>query len=146
MSRERAELSKKNPYHIPRYRYYELKYFCRQYDDWKKALTLIDGWQTSPNDISGIIKGCPPESPTERIALSRVFYSSCICIAALGLVLGIAIGFNLSEGQRCVGDLVIAPGDEDADHYMFLDLAKSPETLAGKERVMLNIKMIRTRK
>lgn len=78
MSRERAELSKKNPYHIPRYRYYELKYFCRQYDDWKKALTLIDGWQTSPNDISGIIKGCPPESPTERIALSRVFYSSCI--------------------------------------------------------------------
>ena len=78
MSRERAELSKKNPYHIPRYRYYELKYFCRQYDDWKKALTLIDGWQTSPNDISGIIKGCPPESPTERIALSRVFYSSCM--------------------------------------------------------------------
>ena len=32
MSRERAELSKKNPYHIPRYRYYELKYFCRQYE------------------------------------------------------------------------------------------------------------------
>lgn len=56
MSRERAELSKKNPYHIPRYRYYELKYFCRQYDDWKKALTLIDGWQTPPNDISGMQK------------------------------------------------------------------------------------------
>lgn len=63
MSRERAELSKKNPYHIPRYRYYELKYFCRQYDDWKKALTLIDGWQTSPNDISGIIKGVPTRKP-----------------------------------------------------------------------------------
>ena len=92
MSRERAELSKKNPYHIPRYRYYELKYFCRQYDDWKKALTLIDGWQTSPNDISGIIKGCPPVSQTERIALSRVFYSSCIdivdrCIAELDTAL-----------------------------------------------------------
>lgn len=84
MSRERAELSKKNPYHIPRYRYYELKYFCRQYDDWKKALTLIDGWQTSPNDISGIIKGCPPVSQTERIALSRVFYSSCIDIVDRG--------------------------------------------------------------
>lgn len=74
MSRERAELSKKNPYHIPRYRYYELKYFCRQYDDWKKALTLIDGWQTSPNDISGIIKGCPPESPTERILYCSPLY------------------------------------------------------------------------
>jgi hypothetical protein len=77
---------------------------------------------------------------------AKLFLIVFICIAALGLVLGIAIGFNLSEGQRCVGDLVIAPGDEDADHYMFLDLAKSPETLAGKERVMLNIKMIRTRK
>lgn len=77
---------------------------------------------------------------------ARLFLIVFICIAALGLVLGIAIGFNLSEGQRCVGDLVIAPGDKDADHYMFLDLAKSPETLAGKERVMLNIKMIRTRK
>jgi len=75
---------------------------------------------------------------------AKLFLIVFICIAAL--VLGIAIGFNLSEGQRCVGDLVIAPGDEDADHYMFLDLAKSPETLAGKERVMLNIKMIRTRK
>lgn len=85
MSRERAELSKKNPYHIPRYRYYELKYFCRQYDDWKKALTLIDGWQTSPNDISGIIKGCPPVSQTERIALSRVFYSSCMRLQKIGV-------------------------------------------------------------
>lgn len=63
MSRERAELSKKNPYHIPRYRYYELKYFCRQYNDWKKALTLIDGWQTSPNDISGISDGVKEDAP-----------------------------------------------------------------------------------
>ena len=104
MSRERAELSKKNPYHIPRYRYYELKYFCRQYDDWKKALTLIDGWQTSPNDISGIIKGCPPVSQTERIALSRVFYSSCIdivdkCIAELDTALAPYIKKGVTEGD-----------------------------------------------
>ena len=104
MSRERAELSKKNPYHIPRYRYYELKYFCRQYDDWKKALTLIDGWQTSPNDISGIIKGCPPVSQTERIALSRVFYSSCIdmvdkCIAELDTALAPFIKKGVTEGE-----------------------------------------------
>lgn len=104
MSRERAELSKKNPYHIPRYRYYELKYFCRQYDDWKKALTLIDGWQISPNDISGIIKGCPPVSQTERIALSRVFYSSCIdivdrCIAELDTALAPYIKKGVTEGD-----------------------------------------------
>lgn len=114
MSRERAELSKKNPYHIPRYRYYELKYFCRQYDDWKKALTLIDGWQTSPNDISGIIKGCPPESPTERIALSRVFYSSCMKninwwkVASVALMAASAVlsfGHDLIEDKKTEEDL-----------------------------------------
>lgn len=113
MSRERAELSKKNPYHIPRYRYYELKYFCRQYDDWKKALTLIDGWQTSPNDISGIIKGCPPVSQTERIALSRVFYSSCIdivdrCIAELDTALAPYIKKGVTEGDGYMEKLFIS--------------------------------------
>ena len=106
MSRERAELSKKNPYHIPRYRYYELKYFCRQYNDWKKALTLIDGWQTSPNDISGIIKGCPPESPTERIALSRVFYSSCIDIVDL---LRKLVNTDLTRSQKVLDICMTRP-------------------------------------
>ena len=87
MSRERAELSKKNPYHIPRYRYYELKYFCRQYNDWKKALTLIDGWQTSPNDISGIIKGCPPVSQTERMEerSSSIRVIFCVTVRVTGI-------------------------------------------------------------
>lgn len=34
----RPELSKKNKYYIPKYRYYELKYFCLQYPEWKKEL------------------------------------------------------------------------------------------------------------
>lgn len=103
MSRERAELSQKNPYHIPRYRYYELKYFCRQYGDWKKALILIDGWQTSPNDISGIIKGNPPESSTERQALARLYYREHIdlvdkCIAELDTALAPYILKGVTEG------------------------------------------------
>ena len=110
MSRERAELSKKNPYHIPRYRYYELKYFCRQYDDWKKALTLIDGWQTSPNDISGIIKGCQPESPTERIALSRVFYSSCIHLRAPWTITEEAVPEKTEDADK---EVVEEPSDEE---------------------------------
>lgn len=77
---------------------------------------------------------------------AKLFLIIFICIAALGLVLGIAIGFGLSEDQRCVGDLVIAPGDEDAENYMFLNLAKSPELLKSKDRVVLNIKMIQARK
>jgi hypothetical protein len=36
MARESTKgvLSKKNPYYIPKYRYYELKYRCLQYNDW----------------------------------------------------------------------------------------------------------------
>ena len=114
MSKGRPELSKMNPYHIPRQRYYELKHFCRQYNDWKKALTLIDGWQTTPNDASGIIKGTPPESPTERQALARVYYSGHIdivdrCIADLDTVLapyileGVTqgIGYDILRNKGC---------------------------------------------
>ena len=57
MKRERAQLSTKNPCSIPKHRYYELKHFCLQYPDWKKALVLLDGWNTEPRDIPGIIKG-----------------------------------------------------------------------------------------
>lgn len=34
----RPELSKKNKYYISKYRYYELKYYCLQYPEWKKEL------------------------------------------------------------------------------------------------------------
>lgn len=80
MGNERPKLSRKNPYYISPERYYELKHFCRQYNDWKKALNLIDAWHVSPNDISGVIKGSPPSNPTERQALARLYYSSHIDI------------------------------------------------------------------
>ncbi len=32
----KGTLSKKNQYYIPKYRYYELKYRCLQYDEWIK--------------------------------------------------------------------------------------------------------------
>ncbi|MFI3173920.1 MAG: hypothetical protein R3Y53_01810 [Bacillota bacterium] len=39
----KAELSDKNPYHINKFRYYELKYHCLQYPIWKKQhQELID--------------------------------------------------------------------------------------------------------
>ena len=33
----RPELSTKNKYYIDKHRYYELKHFCLQYPEWKKA-------------------------------------------------------------------------------------------------------------
>ena len=33
----RPEISEKSKYHIDKHRYYELKHFCLQYSEWKKA-------------------------------------------------------------------------------------------------------------
>ncbi len=33
----RAQISEKNKYYIDKHRYYELKHFCLQYNEWKKA-------------------------------------------------------------------------------------------------------------
>ena len=35
----RAEISERNKYYIDKHRYYELKHFCLQYNEWKKAYT-----------------------------------------------------------------------------------------------------------
>lgn len=42
MKHEKPELSRKNPYFLPKYRYLELKNFCFQYNDWKRALARLD--------------------------------------------------------------------------------------------------------
>ena len=35
----RPEISEKNKYYIDKHRYYELKHFCLQYQEWRKAYT-----------------------------------------------------------------------------------------------------------
>ena len=42
----RPVLSEKNKYYIDKHRYYELKHFCLQYDDWKKAYSILDGYDS----------------------------------------------------------------------------------------------------
>ena len=76
MKHEKPELSRKNPYHLPRQRYYELKHFCLQYDDWKRELRLLKGWKSGGYDTNGVIKQNTTSDPTEQCALLRVYYSS----------------------------------------------------------------------
>ena len=66
-------------------------------------------------------------------------------ILVMGVLIGVAIGFQLSENQNDVGDLVVAPGDEDAPNYMFLDLITTPEEIMGRDKVVLRIKKISAR-
>ena len=43
VSYARSEISKKNPYWIPKHRYFELKHFCLQYPDWKNEYAALLG-------------------------------------------------------------------------------------------------------
>lgn len=69
-----------------------------------------------------------------------------ILIFGMALLVGVAIGFQLSEDQRTAGNLVIAPGDEDAPNCMFLDLDMNPESLTKDEKVVLRVRKITARK
>ena len=39
----RPEVSRKNNYHISKHRFYELKHYCLQYDEWVDELRELDG-------------------------------------------------------------------------------------------------------
>lgn len=66
MSRK-AVLSKKNDYYISKHRYYELKHFCLQYNEWKMAYVSYDsvargsfvlGYNT---DVTDLVAKCVEE-------------------------------------------------------------------------------------
>lgn len=69
----RPEITKKNEYWISKERYYELKHFCLQYDDWKKVLLSLNSL-TSKQDNSYTTNRKYRTSPVERLALLRSGY------------------------------------------------------------------------
>lgn len=72
MSNTRPELSKKNKWWIPKHRYYELKHYCLQYEDWKDKLNAYGDVQTS-----GIVRTNPEWSdPVGNEAAYREYYLS----------------------------------------------------------------------
>lgn len=74
MSKIRPELSTKNKYWISKHRYYELKYFCLQYDEMKKMYYKMDD-TSLPSVANG---GCISNTilnPTEDIAIIKTMCS-----------------------------------------------------------------------
>lgn len=47
----RAEISKKGKWYISKHRYYELKHFCLQYDEWRDAIDGLMSLSSSSGDI-----------------------------------------------------------------------------------------------
>ncbi len=52
MQNQRSELSPKNKYWIPKFRYLELKNFCLQYPEWKSELASLDPLKANLPKIS----------------------------------------------------------------------------------------------
>lgn len=103
MKHEKPELSRKNPYCLPKYRYLELKNFCFQYNDWKRALARLDGWRAQEGDMGGIVKSNVPSDPTAREGTLRAYYSQHIelidrCIAKIEPALQTYIRKGVTEG------------------------------------------------
>lgn len=67
----RAKLSTKNPYWISKHRYYELKHFCLQYPEWKKAYFSFNFY---PRLENGYTPGSDIPDPTETIVEKRELY------------------------------------------------------------------------
>jgi hypothetical protein len=71
----RAEISTKNKYWIDKHRHYELKHFCLQYPNWKRAYEMAGNLNSSTSMISNIPNGNWPSDPTAKRALIRAYYA-----------------------------------------------------------------------
>lgn len=70
----RPELSKSNRYWIEKNRYYELKYFCLQYQTWKRQYEELDGFSGRSIDAIVYSKLNNIANPTHRTAEERSLY------------------------------------------------------------------------
>lgn len=77
MAKTRPELSTKNKYWISKYKYYELKYFCLQYPEWKNIYNCLDDTRL-PSAVSSISNTTDISNPTEDIAITKTLYSDKI--------------------------------------------------------------------
>lgn len=67
----RAEISEKNKYWIDKHRHYELKHFCLQYPNWKRAYGELDGFTGRGNDG---FRNNTPGDPTGKVVEMRNLY------------------------------------------------------------------------
>lgn len=71
----RPELSLKNKYRIDKHRHYELKHFCLQYPEWKRAYSEFDDDGMSLSMIERIPTSNLPGDPTAKRAMMKSHYA-----------------------------------------------------------------------
>lgn len=70
----RPEVSAKNRYYLPKHRYYELKHFCLQYPEWRKAYISLNGLPTKSSMTGERVSGGTTPDPTAVYAEARLYY------------------------------------------------------------------------
>lgn len=74
----RAEISEKNKYYIDKHRYYELKHFCLQYNEWKKAYAHCNESIIFASDFEKIPGSNIPSDLTAKYAMRKAVYGERI--------------------------------------------------------------------
>ena len=74
----RPELSVKNKYWIDKHRYYELKHFCLQYIDWKKAYADFENLSIPLSTIERVPTSNLQGDPTAKRAIMKAHFSEKI--------------------------------------------------------------------
>ena len=74
----RPELSERNQWYIDKHRYYELKHFCLQYQDWEAAVREIDGLPSMSAGRTERINPGKTGDPTAVMAEARMQYANKI--------------------------------------------------------------------
>lgn len=74
----RPELSEKNRYWIGKHRYYELKHFCLQYPEWRKAYSYYNDAIIFASNIGSEVSGGGISDNTAKYAMKRVMYGDRI--------------------------------------------------------------------
>ena len=76
----RAKISEKNKYYIDKHRYYELKHFCLQYGEWKKAYTNCNESIIFASKFEKESTTNVPSDITAKYAIKRAYYAGRIKI------------------------------------------------------------------
>ena len=71
----RAKISEKSKYWIDKHRHYELKHFCLQYPEWKKAYSDFDNQSIPLSMIERVPTSNLPGDPTAKRAMMKTHYA-----------------------------------------------------------------------
>lgn len=74
----RPVISTKNKYWIDKHRHYELKHFCLQYPEWKRAYAEFDNPSVPLSTIERVSTSNLPGDPTAKRAMMKAYYDKKI--------------------------------------------------------------------